>query len=394
MASNGDDIFNANRFGHIASWDGLGGTDTLFIDGRAENKFTYTQDEAGAIHVDSASGASHDYNFTLTNVEKVQIGNTVVDLTLLFPEDTEAPLVSLFSPSDEATGVAVNADIVITFNESISRGTGVITIKDQAGNTVESEGSTVSGSTLTINPTLDLSPTTNYTVELGSGTVLDAAGNSYAGTTSYNFTTAEAGSFSGTDGNDIFTNVTGGDVFDGGAGLDTINYSGESSAHTITKTDSGFTVTSTDGTDSLSNIERLHFSDKNIAFDIDSNAGQAYRIYKAAFDRIPDNGGLGFWINELDNGATLLNVAAGFTGSNEFVTLYGENNSNDDFLTSLYFNVLDRDGDEGGRAFWLGHLNAGTVSREQLLIDFSESTENQANVIELIANGIEYAPFV
>ena len=49
--------------------------------------------------------------------------------------------------------------------------------------------------------------------------------------------------------------------------------------------------------------ERLTFSDANIALDIDGNAGQAHRIYKAAFDRAPDLGGLGFWINTLDNGA-------------------------------------------------------------------------------------------
>mgnify|MGYP000565370640 CR=1 FL=1 len=58
----------------------------------------------------------------------------------------------------------------------------------------------------------------------------------------------------------------------------------------------------------------------------------------------------------------------------------------------LYFNVLDRDGDAGGVSFWLEHLDAGTVTREQLLIDFSESNENQLNVIGLISGGIEYIP--
>jgi hypothetical protein len=86
-------------------------------------------------------------------------------------------------------------------------------------------------------------------------------------------------------------------------------------------------------------------------------------------------------------------MASGFTNSAEFISLYGANNSNDDYLNLLYNNVLDRDGDPGGHAFWLGHLDAGSVTREQLLIDFSESRENKANVIDLIANGIDYMPY-
>ena len=48
----------------------------------------------------------------------------------------------------------------------------------------------ISGSTLTINPTTDLSPGTAFKVEFDAGSVKDLAGNSFAGTTSHNFTTA------------------------------------------------------------------------------------------------------------------------------------------------------------------------------------------------------------
>ena len=36
------------------------------------------------------------------------------------------------------------------------------------------------------------------------------------------------------------------------------------------------------------NVERLDFSDAHLAFDVDGNAGQIYRLYKAAFARTPD----------------------------------------------------------------------------------------------------------
>ena len=120
-----------------------------------------------------------------------------------FPEppgiDMTVPTVSSFSPIDEAVGVGIAANIVITFSESIKRGIGSIVIKTAAGTTIAtydaatSTNLSISGSTLTINPTADLAYTTGYKVEFAAGTIKDLAGNSYAGTTSYNFTTANNG---------------------------------------------------------------------------------------------------------------------------------------------------------------------------------------------------------
>ncbi|MEG5031012.1 Ig-like domain-containing protein, partial [Microcoleus sp. AT8-B1] len=60
---------------------------------------------------------------------------------------------------------------------------------------VTSTNVTVSGSTVTVNPTADLAPGTGYYVEIASGAIKDLAGNNYAGTTgatAWNFTTAVA----------------------------------------------------------------------------------------------------------------------------------------------------------------------------------------------------------
>jgi VCBS repeat-containing protein len=137
-------------------------------------------------------------------------------------------------------------------------------------------------------------------------------------------------------------------------------------------------------------VERLSFTDGTIAYDISGIAGQAYRLYKAAFDRIPDHGGLGFWIGALDNGALMTDVAYGFTHSAEFISQYGAEISDEEYVDLLYANVLDRQADQGGYDFWIGHMDAGRLTREQVLIEFSESAENQANVIDLIINGIQY----
>ena len=119
--------------------------------------------------------------------------------------------------------------------------------------------------------------------------------------------------------------------------------------------------TDRDGRDAVVNIDRLQFADLNLALDTAKGeiAGSAYRIYKAAFDRTPDAGGLGFWINAMDDGASLTSVAAGFINSPEFKQLYGANVTDRDFVTKVYNNVLDRNPDQSGYDFWLGAMGRG-----------------------------------
>ncbi|WP_243479118.1 DUF4214 domain-containing protein [Orrella daihaiensis] len=147
------------------------------------------------------------------------------------------------------------------------------------------------------------------------------------------------------------------------------------------------------GTKTLEGVERIDFMDINVALDTEGVAGQAYRIYKAAFDRAPDLTGLGYWIKAMDAGAALDSVAAGFVSSSEFQTTYGTNISNTDFITLLYANVLDRTPDDSGFDYWLTRMSEG-MTREQVLANFSESVENKANVAELIADGIQYTAFM
>ena len=196
----------------------------------------------------------------------------------------------------------------------------------------------------------------------------------------------------GTSANDSFTTGAGNDTIDGGAGTDTVVFTGTRADHTVVNTTTAWTVSSTaDGTDTLQNIERLQFSDANTAFDLDGSAGQIYRLYKAAFARTPDLAGLGSWIAAMDNGMTPQQVATSFMASAEFQSLYGANPSNELFVTSLYLNALGRAPEIGGVSGWVSQIASGAVTRAQLLVQFSESTENKAAVQGSIANGILYA---
>jgi len=146
---------------------------------------------------------------------------------------------------------------------------------------------------------------------------------------------------------------------------------------------------SLEGSDALAHIERLHFPDKTVALDINGTAGQAYRIYQAAFDRTPDNDGLKYWIGAMDSGVSLATVSSGFIGSAEFQKLYGTSPSNELFVTKLYDNVLHRTPDPDGYNYWVSLLNSGGIDKINTLVNFSESNENQAGVIGVIQNGID-----
>ena len=116
---------------------------------------------------------------------------------------------------------------------------------------------------------------------------------------------------------------------------------------------------------------------------VDETVAKAFRIYKAAFDRIPDAIGLDHWTTQMDQGMSLDKVAQAFIDSQEFKKLYG-NLSNNDFITKLYNNVLDRAPDASGFIHWQNEIRNKTWSH--VLTSFSESQENKKNVAPLIDN--------
>jgi hypothetical protein len=215
---------------------------------------------------------------------------------------------------------------------------------------------------------------------------------------------AVANNLFGNAGNDVLIGLGGDDVIDGGAGIDRAVYLHPRSDFVVTQQNTNGVLSETvrelnasapnfEGVDTLQNIERIQFSDITVALDITGDAGQAYRLYQAAFNRSPDLAGLGYWIASIDAGADLVSVANNFILSDEFKTLYGSANSNTAFINTLYQNVLHRSADEGGLNYWLSELNAGSQSRASVLIGFSESTENMAQVIGKISDGIDFIAY-
>jgi hypothetical protein len=98
------------------------------------------------------------------------------------------------------------------------------------------------------------------------------------------------------------------------------------------------------------------------------------RLYWAYFHRMPDQGGLNYWLKKFTGGMALTKIASHFAASSEFQTKTG-GLTNEEFVVFVYDSVLDRKPDAGGLAFWVKRLGNHTKSRGDLMANFSESSE-------------------
>ncbi|MGL5115967.1 MAG: DUF4214 domain-containing protein [Beijerinckiaceae bacterium] len=108
-------------------------------------------------------------------------------------------------------------------------------------------------------------------------------------------------------------------------------------------------------------------------------------LYEAAFDRKPDVTGLNYWYSQAVEGLATSDIARSFLASPEFAFNFGAPNSmsNAQFVDTLYFNVLNRAPEAGGKAFWLGELNKG-AARADVLGNLSTSDENVSQATYLV----------
>lgn len=184
----------------------------------------------------------------------------------------------------------------------------------------------------------------------------------------------------------------------GGGGIDTVRFLGVGQGGVnITQQGNEVQIWSDwldtgSGVTYMHNVARAQFDDGSVAFDTGAgqNAGQVFRLYEAAFHRAGDQQGIGYWLNQIDNGTSLNTIANQFLSSQEFINLYGSSPSNNQFITALYNNVLGRAPDAAGLNYW---LSTG-LNKAQLLIEFAESPEGVAHVSGQMAQGVQYQQWV
>jgi Ca2+-binding RTX toxin-like protein len=189
-------------------------------------------------------------------------------------------------------------------------------------------------------------------------------------------------------GNELNNNLTGnalGNALNGGAGIDTANFHSNLSGYTLTKTGSSYTVrsnTGVDGTDTVTNVEALRFTDKTVNLTIQAKAAAAPQadvqnlaeLYVAFFNRVPDADGLSYWIDQKAGGLSLNQIADSFYAAG---IVYSEQTgfttdmTDADFVRLIYKNVLGRSGatspPDGDVNYWAGNLQSGEATRGSLI---------------------------
>jgi hypothetical protein len=115
------------------------------------------------------------------------------------------------------------------------------------------------------------------------------------------------------------------------------------------------------------------------------------RLYLVALDRLPDAGGLASWTNALESGGTTVRqLEATLVGSAEFAAKYGGATTNAAFVDLLYQNALDRGVDPEGAAFWVGGLDAGRITRADVVDGLAFSNELTAKVLPFVSDGVSF----
>ena len=171
--------------------DGTHG-DAIAGDGKFTAQYTVT---AGAL--DHVAGRNVAVTVTAAN----HTSTTTADSTGLTVDST-APVLTSSTPQDNGGSIATGANLTLTFSEDVLAGSGHITLvneSDSSQNKViditDSSQVSISGNTVTIDPTTDLAAGANYHVQIDSTALHDTAGNDYAGissSTGLNFTTVSA----------------------------------------------------------------------------------------------------------------------------------------------------------------------------------------------------------
>jgi alpha-galactosidase len=142
------------------------------------------------------------YTFTVQARDKSPAQNTTAasapaEATTATPDTTPPAIVSL-SPANGASNVQPNAPLVITFNETVQKGSGNLIVRRIDDNTavatrnVTDASVVVSSAAATVTLPANLDALTQYYVEVDAGAFQDPSGNPFAGisgSASWSFTT-------------------------------------------------------------------------------------------------------------------------------------------------------------------------------------------------------------
>jgi len=198
----------------------------------------------------------------------------------------------------------------------------------------------------------------------------------------------------GNGGADSLSGGIGNDTIEGGDGIDTAQFSSTWNDYKTSLANKVFSVTdkrsSSDGTDSLTGIERLKFTDKSIAIDLDGNAGITAKVIGAVLgsSSVKNPTYVGIGLSYTDKGMSysdLGSLALSAVGAT----------TNDAIVTTIWRNVVGTNPSAAEKAPFVKMLEDGMKAGDLVVLaaDTAFNTTN-INLVGLAQTGIEYIPVV
>lgn len=182
--------------------------------------------------------------------------------------------------------------------------------------------------------------------------------------------------------NNSFDLGEGNDVVDAGDGYDKAYVRG-GSIHDFTSvinSDGSVSLTNihTGEVTTMKNLEFVTFEGGGVMLNVTTEtAFAAASLYEVILGRGADAEGHEFYAET--SGTTLIEAANGMLGSDEFTSKFGavSEMSDSQFLDVMYHTAFHRAGDEGGMGYWLDQLSSG-MSRGEVAVRFAYSSEAQS----------------
>jgi Ca2+-binding RTX toxin-like protein len=200
----------------------------------------------------------------------------------------------------------------------------------------------------------------------------------------------------GLGGNDTLSGEAGNDMLDGGQGLDLGVWKSPSSQYRWSKTNGAWQVIATsgsDGTDKLVSIERLQFSDKCIALDLEANAGIVAKTLGAVFGKSAiankEYAGIGLhFVDDLHyNYADLMQLA--------ITAKLGATPTSAQVVDLLYTNVVGQAPDATTQKAFADLLDNHTYTVGSLGVLAADTDLNKSNInlVGLMQTGLDYVAY-
>ncbi len=108
---------------------------------------------------------------------------------------------------------------------------------------------------------------------------------------------------------------------------------------------------------------------------LSTESGRAvWRLYQAYFQRNPDEAGFNYWLDQHQAGESLARISEHFAASSEFEQRFGSPGTLG-FVRIVYRNVMCRLPDSEGMNYWVDQMDRTSLTRGELMLNFSDSTE-------------------